>query len=64
VALDLLEGTEKFSDKYTSEEKDRFISYIQGQLAKIDLKNKDEAFLRIKLFQMYANPLKNYLATL
>ena len=34
--------------------------YIEGQLAKINLSNKDEDFLREKLYEMYYNQVKNY----
>ena len=44
------------------EEKLRFINYIDQQLAKINIPNKDEDFLREKLLLMYSNPLVNYLA--
>ena len=62
VALDMLEGTSTYADKYTAEQKAQFEKYIAGQLAKIDLPNKDEAYLRERLLTMYANPLRNYLA--
>ena len=62
VALDMLEGTSTYADKYTAEQKAQFEKYIVGQLAKIDLPNKDEAYLRERLLTMYANPLRNYLA--
>ena len=62
VALDMLEGTSTYADKYTAEQKAQFEKYIAGQLAKIDLPNKDEAYLRERLRTMYANPLRNYLA--
>lgn len=62
VALDLLEGTEAYSDQYTAEDKAKFEKYIQGQLAKIDLPNKDEAYLKERLLTMYANPVRNNLA--
>ena len=35
---------------------------MAGQLAKIDLPNKDEAYLRERILEMYANPVRNYLA--
>ena len=35
--------------------------YLAEQIAKVDLPNKDEAFLRTKILEMYANPLKNYI---
>ena len=35
---------------------------MAGQLAKIDLPNKDEVYLRERILEMYANPVRNYLA--
>ena len=61
IALDELEGSQANSEHYTSQDKDRFEQYLQGQLAKITLPNKDEAFLRERMLTMYANPLRNYL---
>ncbi len=62
VAYDWLNNTSEFADHYTSEEKQRFVTYIEQQLSKIKIPNKDEDFLRGKLLLMYANPLVNYLA--
>ena len=64
VAYDWLTGENLFADKYTEKEKNIFEQYINGQLAKIDLPNKDEEFLREKMLVMYANPVKNYLKTM
>ena len=62
IAYDLLlEGT-AFAEHYTEEDKERFTAYIDRQLSRIDIPNKDLLFLREKLLLMYANPLKNYLA--
>ncbi len=36
-----------------------FEDYVQGQIAKIDLPNKDIPFLRARILEMYANPLIN-----
>ena len=63
VALDLLENTEAHASEYTPEDKARFEKYIAGQLAKIELPDKDEAFLKEKILTMYANPVRNFLAT-
>ena len=38
-----------------------FEKYLEGQIAKIDLPDKDIPFLRNKILTMYANPLINYL---
>ncbi|NDV57243.1 acyltransferase [Bacteroides sp. 519] len=61
VAFDLLEGTQQFASQYTPDDKKKFENYIQGQLDKITIPNKDIPFLREKLLLMYANPLKNFL---
>ena len=37
-----------------------FDAYIESRLAMIDIPNKDEAFLREKLYEMYNNPKINY----
>lgn len=60
VALDLLEGTAAHREHYTEEQKTVFEKYLAGQLAKIELPNKDEAFLKERLLTMYANPVRNY----
>ena len=60
VALDLLEGAAAHADKYTEEEKNTFEQYIAGQLAKIDIPNKDETYLWERILTMYANPVKNF----
>lgn len=64
VAHDLLSGTCEFVSHYTQEEKLHFEKYIEQQLSKIDIPNKDVPFLREKLLLMYANPLTNYLSAL
>ena len=62
VAADLLEGSNHFAAHYTLEDKQRFSDYVDGQLARIDLPDKDEPFLCEKLLLMYANPLRNQLS--
>ena len=49
---------------YTEADKQKFETYLYGQLAKIDLPNKDEAFLIDKMLAMYANPVINQLKAL
>lgn len=62
VAHDLLNGKTEFTSHYTQEEKQRFEDYVEKQLAKIKIPDKDIPFLREKLLLMYANPLTNHLA--
>ncbi len=61
IALDELNGDNANASHYTAKDKSRFDAYIDKQLAKIKLPNKDEAFLKDKMLNMYANPLRNYL---
>ncbi len=64
VALDLLEGTDAHASQYSEEQKATFLKYLEGQLAKIDVPHKDEAYLKERMLTMYANPVRNHLATL
>ncbi len=64
VALDELRGDDSHRDHYTEEDKAVFDRYVAGQLAKIDLPDKDEDFLRQSILTMYANPAINHLAAL
>ena len=61
VACDLLMGDNRFTAEYNEEEKAKFVRYVEQQIAKVNLPNKDEDFLRHALLTMYANPLINYL---
>ena len=60
VAADLLNPQANYQSHYTSQEKKRFEQYLEGQIAKITIPNKDESFLRERILTMYANPLINY----
>ena len=62
VALDLLNNGKDYISHYSGEDKAQFEQYLRQQIDKIDLPNKDEAFLRERLLKMYANPAKNQLA--
>lgn len=61
IALDKLEGTTAYADHYTQKDVERFELYLSAQLAKINIPNKDEDFLRERMLTMYANPVRNYL---
>ena len=56
-----LTGDTRFADRYTPEDAAKLDAYLADRIAKVDLPEKDEAFLRTKILEMYANPLKNYL---
>lgn len=62
VAYDIISGTRRFCDMYSLKDKKYFEEYLKTQIEKIIIPNKDEAFLRHKILEMYTNPLKNYLA--
>jgi len=62
IALDTLNGNNGYASHYSEADKQRFEQYLSGQLAKITLDNKDEAFLRERILTMYANPVRNKLA--
>ena len=62
IALDELNGDTAYASHYTEADKQRFDAYLSGQLAKIQLPDKDEPYLRERLLTMYANPLRNQLA--
>lgn len=64
IALDMLEGNEAHAGRYTADDKAAFEKYLQGQIARIDIPNKDEAFLRERMLTMYANPARNSLAVI
>ncbi len=59
IAADLTAGNRSHEHYYTAADEQRFEQYVQGQLAKITIAGKDEAYLRERLLTMYANPLKN-----
>ena len=56
---ELLTGDTRFADKYTDEDKAKLDAYLAERISKVDLPTKDEAFLRTKILEMYANPLIN-----
>ena len=62
IALDTLNGNTDYVAHYTAADKQRFEQYLSGQLAKIQLPDKDDSFLRERILTMYANPVRNKLA--
>ena len=64
IAFDILYKTDKFVHDYTIMDKLDFERYLEKQIEKIQIDNKDEDFLMLKLLEMYANPLINQLETL
>ncbi len=60
IAADLLGGNSRFASEYTEGEKKKFEEYMASRIEKIDLPNKDNAFLRGRILTMYANPALNH----
>lgn len=58
-AYEQLTGDTKYADVDTAEERAIAEKYLRGQLAKINIPNKDEEYLWHKLLEMYANPFIN-----
>jgi 1-acyl-sn-glycerol-3-phosphate acyltransferase len=61
VAYDMLYNTNRCSSNYDRQDREQFEAYLQRQVDKIDILNKDETYLRNKMLAMYSNPLKNHL---
>ena len=59
LAYNLKYDTDKYAKMYTDEERNKATEYLNGQLAKIDIPNKDEEFLWQMLLTMYSNPVAN-----
>lgn len=58
----MLNSSKANAEHYTDEDVKRFEKYLDDQLGKIDIPEKDEAFLRQCMLTMYANPAKNKMA--
>ena len=56
IAMDILNGNQKYSSEYTHAEKQRFLEIMNKKMALIDLKEED---FKNYFLQMYANPVKS-----
>ena len=64
IALDMLNKSNQFADKYSRQEYLNFAGYIEQQIDKIDLPDKDTDCLQDYMLKIYANPLINHLAAI
>ena len=67
IAYDMLSSSPRFAGKYTPEQKEAFLEYVEKQLDKVrltDIKPEERDFMRQTIFGMYANPLYNRLQAL
>lgn len=59
VACDMMEGGQRYAGHYTADDRSQFEDYLQRQLDKIEVPNKDEAFLKRCILNMYMHPVIN-----
>lgn len=57
IAAHLLKGG--YEDKFTKQQEDVFVKYLQSRIDLIDLENKDVEFCKERILTMYANPVFN-----
>lgn len=58
IAFDLLNNKQTFSDKYSEEEKEKFITRMNNEISTLNFPAEET---RIMYLNMYANPVVNYL---
>ena len=61
IAYDLMTGSRTFAHTYSKMDRKDFEKYVKRQVDKVDMDNKDEEYLRLRIVQMYGNTVKNYL---
>lgn len=62
IAYDRIVGENKFVDKYTQEDIDKFDSYVNQQLDRVeltDVTSQERDYMTEMIYRMYANPLRN-----
>lgn len=58
MAYDLLHGENKYADRYSAEDLEKFKAYTEHKLSKVE-HSLDRDALRIKFLQIYGNPVVN-----
>ena len=58
MAYDLLHGENKYADRYSAEDLEKFKVYTEHKLSKVE-RSLDRDALRIKFLQIYGNPVVN-----
>lgn len=64
ISYDVLEGSDRFADKYTQADKNSIMRYIENQISKIDVPEitpEEYDYVKTLILNMYANPLRNQL---
>lgn len=60
ISFDMYHNSTEYASKYTNEQKEKFTAYLNRQIDKIDIPNKDIDFLKERILTMYMNPVINY----
>ncbi len=58
IAYDMVHGTTKYSDRYTAEDKEKFIAYTEHKLKKVK-RSLNREDLRDIFLRIYSNPVEN-----
>lgn len=64
IAHDLLTGNTTYKEQYTDSQLNQFKEYVDRKVAKVDLpalSPEDIDYMKTKIYEMYANPLRNKL---
>ncbi len=59
LALAELDGNDAVVKGLTDKDRESFNEYLADKISKVRVDNPDERFLRTKILEMYANPLRN-----
>lgn len=65
IAYCEINGSDRFADRFTSEDERNFNEYIERQLNRVDVPDvteEERSYMRKMMLTMYANPLTNQLA--
>lgn len=62
IAYDKMTNESGFSNKYSDIDIEDFEKYLDVQVEKVNIQNKDSEYLRKKIIEMYGNTLKNWLS--
>lgn len=58
IAYDMVYGTTKYSDRYTAEDREKFIAYTEHKLKKVE-RSLNREDLRDIFLRIYSNPVEN-----
>lgn len=62
IAYDQMTNGHRFASQYTRQDEEEFNNYLEKQIQKVEIKDKDIDFLKEKIVEMYGNTVKNFLS--